>query len=116
LLGHRVGVVDEQRHERRIESQFARERGTQVELVDNTRTGLDLVGALDEVKIERELPDRHFDGATADMPPGANQRGQGANEADGIAAAGTALEGHTFPDRRRLSSRVLAGELADILD
>ena len=55
--------------------QLTRECGTQVEFVDDTRTGLDPVGALDEVKIERELPDRHFDGAAAHMPPSTHQCG-----------------------------------------
>ena len=102
-------------HERRIEFQLARERGAQVELVDDTRTGLDPVGALDEVEIERELPDRHFDSAAAHMAPGAHQCRQRADEADGIAAARAALEGHAFADRRRLDGRVLASELANIV-
>src|SRR5262249_21909381 len=101
--------------ERRIESKLARERGAQVELVDGTRAGLDPVGALDEIEIERELPDRHFNGTATDVPPSAHECRQGADQADGIAATRAALEGHTFADRRRLDGRVLAGELADVL-
>lgn len=41
LLRHRVGVMDEQGFERRIESQLARECGAQIELVYDTRSGLD---------------------------------------------------------------------------
>ena len=101
--------------ERRIESQLTRERSAQVELVDDARTGLDPVGALDEIEIERELPDRHFDSAAAHMSPGAYQRRQGADETNGIAASRTALEGHAFADRGRLGGCILAGKLADVV-
>ena len=97
-----VGVVDEQRLDRRVELELAGERRAQLPLVDDPGPGADPVRAVHRADVQGERPVRELQDAAADLAPGAGQRGQRRDGADRLAAGLVALDGHADADRRRL--------------
>jgi hypothetical protein len=71
---------------------LAGQRRTEPEIVDGACPRLDEVGAGSLCPIHGELPKRHLQQAPADMPPRPDQRRQGADRADRLAATGMTLQ------------------------
>ena len=68
-LAHRIGVVDVEAHDRRIELHVAGERAAELEIVDHARAGADEIRPRHPRPIHRELPERHLQQPAADMAP-----------------------------------------------
>ena len=113
-LRHRIGIVDEQRLDRRVERHLAAQRGAELELVDDARARLDEVRPADAVEARREFPDRHLRGAAAHVPPGADQGRKAGDRADRLAAAAASFDRHALANGGWLGRRIFARQLLDV--
>ena len=112
---HRVGVVDHQRGDRRVEAQFPGQRPAQQELVDHPGAWRGQLRMDQRGPVHRERPQRQLQQPAADLPPGPDQRGQAGDRAHRLPAPGVALDRHPDPDHRRLAGGVLPGQRPDVI-
>jgi len=111
-----VAGVDDQRLDRRLEGWIG-QRPPELHHVDLPDRGVLQLRHLDRVRVERlemEAGGEEEEAAAA-VPPGAGQRGEAADRAEGHPAVRAMLHADQGPDQRGSATRVGAGKTDDLL-
>ena len=105
---HRIGVVDEQGFNGRIELVFVQEHRAEAPLIQHARSGLDPIRPHQLFPFDREGPNWQLQDAAANSAPRTDERRKTRGSAHRLAAACVAFDRDADTDHARLSGRVFS--------